>query len=84
MQQQFLSFCLRSLGWDYANGFPSYKTRLGLIKLQTLKRRSVMLVVCFVFNLVKSDMDSEFLQHNLNFSILARLLRHYRPLVAVV
>ena len=37
VQKQFLLFCLRGLEWDYANGFPSYEARLGLIKLQTLK-----------------------------------------------
>lgn len=80
VQKQFLLFCLRGLGWDYANGFPSYEARLGLIKLPTLERRRTVLGVCFVFNLVKGDIDSEFLLCNLNFSIPARFSRHYRPL----
>ena len=29
VQKQFLLFCLRGLGRDYANGFPSYEARLG-------------------------------------------------------
>ena len=33
VQKQFLLFYLSGLGWDYANGFPSYKARLGLIDL---------------------------------------------------
>ena len=80
MQKLFLIFCLRALAWDYANGFPSYKGRLGLIKLQTLERRRAALGVCFVFNLIKGDTDSEFLLRNQNFSIPARFSRHYRPL----
>ena len=36
VQKQFLLFCLRCLGWDYASGFPPYEARLGLIKRQRL------------------------------------------------
>ena len=42
-QKQFLLFCLRGLGWEYANGFPSYEARLGLKKLQPLERRRAVL-----------------------------------------
>ena len=69
MHKQFLLFCLRVLGWDYANDFPSYVAKLGLIKLQTLEHRRAVLGVCFVFNLFKGDI----------FSILARFSWHYRP-----
>ena len=72
VQKQFLLFCLRGLGWDCANGFPSYDVRLGFIKLQTFERRRTVLGLCFVFNRVKGDIDSEFLLSNLNFSIPAR------------
>ena len=57
-----------------------YEARLGLIKLQTLERRRAVLGFCFVFNLLKDDIDSEFLLLNLNFNISARFLRHYRPI----
>ena len=33
----------------------------------------------FVFNLVKGDIDSEFLLRNMNFSIPTRFSRHYPP-----
>ena len=78
-QKQFLLFCLYGLGWDYANGFPSYEARLGSIKLQTLERRRAVLGVRFVFNLIKGDIDSQFLLRNLNFNIPTRFSRHYRP-----
>ena len=48
VQKQFLLFCLRGLGWEYANGFPSYWAILGSIKLQTLERRRAVLGVYFV------------------------------------
>ena len=57
VQKQFLLFCLRGWGWDYANEFPSY-----------------VLDICFVFNLIKSDIDSDFL-----LRITTRFSRHYRP-----
>ena len=79
VQKQFLLFSLRGLEWDYANGFPSYEARLGLIKLQTLKRIRAVLEVCFVLNLIKGDIDSEFLLCNLNFNIPARFSLHCRP-----
>ena len=75
---QFSLFCLRGLGWDYANRLSSYEARLGLIKLETLERIRAVLGVCFVFNLIKGDIDSEFLLRNLNFSIPARFSRYYR------
>ena len=38
VQKLFLLFCLRGLVCDCANWFPSYEARLGLTKLQTMKR----------------------------------------------
>ena len=70
MQKQFLLFCSRGLRWDYDNGFPSYEARLVWIKLQTLERRMAVLGVCFVFNLVKYIIGSEFLLYNVNYTAL--------------
>ena len=55
----------------------SYEARLGLIKLQTLESRRAVLSVCFVFNLVKGDINSDFLLRNLNFNNPARFSGHY-------
>ena len=62
-----------------SNAFPSFEARLDLIKVQTLERRRAVLGVCFVFNLIKGDIDSDVLLHKLNFNIPARYSRHYRP-----
>ena len=78
VQKKFLLFCLRGLGWEYVNWFSSYEARLGVIKLQTLERRRSILGVCFIFNLIKGDIDSEFLLRKLNFSIPAKCARYYR------
>lgn len=83
VQKQFLLFCLRGLHWNMQN-LPSYKSRLALIKLPTLKSRRTMLNVTFVLNLIKGNVTSQFLLSNICFNVPTRPTRNFLPLAIQV
>lgn len=79
VQKQFLLFCLRGLGWN-SYVLPSYESRLGLIKLPTLKSRRTMLSIAFLLGLIRGDVDSEYLLSKINFNVPTRLSRNFQLL----
>lgn len=79
VQKQFLLFCLRGLQWNPLN-LPSYKSRLALIKLPTLKSRRTMLSVSFVLNIINGNVCSDFLLSNITFRMPFRPSRYYYPI----
>ena len=80
IQKQFLIFCLRSLHWSSSVVLPPYTSRLALIKLPTLRSRRIMLNVTFLLNLIKGNVDSEFLLKNILFNVPIRPSRNYQPI----
>lgn len=77
VQKQFLLFCLRGLRWNYRT-LPSYKSRLALIKLPTLKSRRTMLSISFLLSLLRGDIDSNFLLSRIQINIPSRPTRNYK------
>lgn len=80
IQKQFLLFCLRGFSWDYENNFPSYNSRLALIRLPTLKSRRTMLNVSFTMKLITGEINCEYLLNVIRFNVPCRNTRNYTPL----
>lgn len=76
VQKQFLLFCLRGLGWN-THVLPSYESRLGLIKLPTLKSRRTMLNISFLMNVFNGEVDSGFLLNRIQINVPFRNSRNY-------
>lgn len=76
VQKQFLLFCLRGLNFDPMH-LPPYTSRLGLIKLPTLKSRRIVLNISFLFNVVTGDVCSGFLINNITFNVPHRPTRYF-------
>lgn len=58
IQKKFLLFALRNLGWRSHLELPSYKNRLKLINMNTLKHRREVGMVMFIFKLLKGLIDA--------------------------
>lgn len=67
IQKKFLLFALRDLGWSNRFELPSYKNRLKLLHMNTLKHRREVAMVMFIFKLIKGLIDAPKLYSKLDF-----------------
>lgn len=82
VQKQFLLFCLKDRGWDYAQSqsLPPYEYRLRLIKLPSLNSRRSMLNVTLILNIIQGKIVSDFIMQRVCFSVPIRRTRNYKLL----
>ena len=80
VQKQFLLFCLRGLNWNSNTHLPPYRSRLGLIKLPTLKSRRMVSKIAFFMDILHGKINSQFLLSNISITVPNRMLRSYHPL----
>ena len=72
MWEQFLIFCLWDLSWNPYE-LPPFQSRLALIKLPTLKSHLCMMSTLFILDLMRGDVDSEYLLSRLKSVVLCNL-----------
>lgn len=58
IQKQFLLFCLRGLGWREGFHLPSYRHRLNLLDMLTLRDRQEMSCCTFIFDIINNNIIS--------------------------
>jgi hypothetical protein len=58
IQENFIKYALRRLGWDQNRELPSYKDRCALIHLDTLRNRRETARIMFVFDLLSNRIVS--------------------------
>lgn len=76
VQKQFLLYALRSLNWREGFNLPSYTDRLGLLKINTLRCRRDVAAAVFSFDLIKNNINSNYLCSKISVNPNIRNLRH--------
>ena len=61
IQKQFLIFCLRNLGWADRFHIPSYRHRLQLLNMLSLRYRQDISCCLFAFDILRQKLRSEWL-----------------------
>lgn len=79
IQKKFLLFALQNLNWENRFILPPYKQRLLLLDMNTLENRREVLSSIFVYNVIVSKIDSNFLLHLIDLYVPYRNLRNFIP-----
>lgn len=78
IQKQFLLFCLRDLGWHDRFQLPSYRHRLNLLSMLTIRDRQEMACCLFVFDVINNNIRADQISHNFEPNIQHYNLRQKR------
>lgn len=69
IQEKFVTYALRRLGWDTSRVLPPYGSRCSLLGLDTLKMRRVIAKVMFVFDILSGRVSSPSLLAEIGFRV---------------
>ena len=81
IQKQFLLYAFRLFKWPHRYQLPSYRHRLLLLQMNTLGDRRIIAQICFIFQLLKGNINSIQLLSKIERRVYQRDLRNYELLV---
>lgn len=69
IQENFIKFALRRLGWNATSSLPPYEDRCALLKLETLKKRRDVTRTLFIFDIKNGKIDSSTLASEVRLNV---------------
>ncbi|XP_055601610.1 uncharacterized protein LOC129750638 [Uranotaenia lowii] len=80
VQKRFLRYALPNLPWNEPQRLPPYDDRCGILKIEPIGSRVLLLRRVFIFDILSGNIDSTNLIEMIPFHVPSRALRNYEPL----